>query len=416
MNNSNKTRPAQLPALYWAVLAILLVGLNLRPAITTLAPVVESIEVDLGLSSAAAGFLTSIPLIAFVFLSTRAPRFGARFGFGQAILFSLLILICGFLLRLLPGVAPLFLSMAVVGVAITIGNVLLPAYIKQKYARDAGPLSAVYTASLFLGPAMAAAGTIPLAEAFGSWKIAIASWGLLAVVAVPVWLPHFRASLVEQAHAKQTETPKANAKIDRTSLWGSRLAWSVTLYFAVLSLLFYTISAWLPTILADAGEDIEIASRMLSLVNIVAIPFTLAVALAVHKMANHVWATVGGAVMVIAGLAGILLSDGAFTYVWIVTLGIGLGVEAGIGFSLPILRAISSNQTAVLAGMSQSIGYSVSAMGPVGAGALHDYTDGWDAVLIVLIVLVAVQIVFGFVAGSDRHVDENQIGDYVHEV
>lgn len=416
MDNFNKTGPTQLPPLYWAVFAVLLVGLNLRPAITTLAPVVESIEIDLGLSSAAAGFLTSIPLIAFVFLSTRAPRFGARFGFGQAILFSLLILICGFLLRLLPGAAPLFLSMAVVGIAITIGNVLLPAYIKQKYAKDAGPLSAVYTASLFLGPAMAAAGTIPLAEVFGSWKVAIASWGLLAVVAVPVWLPHFRASMSEQAHAKLNETKEVNTTTAHTSLWRSRLAWSVTLYFAVLSLLFYTVSAWLPTILADAGEDIEIASRMLSLVNIIAIPFTLAVALAVHKMANHVWATVGGAILVIIGLGGILLSDGTLTYVWIVTLGIGLGVEAGIGFSLPILRAISSTQTAVLAGMSQSIGYSVSAMGPVGAGALHDYTNGWDVVLIALIVLVTVQIAFGFVAGSDRHVDENTVpGGHFHE-
>jgi len=99
-----------------------------------------------------------------------------------------------------------------------------------------------------------------------------------------------------------------------------------------------------------------------------------------------------------------------------IVLGIGLGVEAGIGFSLPILRAVSPNQTAILAGMSQSVGYSVSAIGPVGAGALHDLTNGWDIVLIGLIALVVIQILFGLVAGSDRHVDKKTIGDKENEV
>jgi len=244
MTNIDELSPSRLPPLYWATAAVLLVGLNLRPAITTLAPVIGSIEEDLGLTSAAAGFLTSIPLIAFVFLSTRAPVFGRRFGFGTAIQICLFTLIAGFLLRLLPGSMPLFLSMAVVGIAITIGNVLLPAYIKQKYATKAGPLSAVYTASLFLGPALAAAGTIPLASYLGSWQLAIASWGILAIIAIPFWWPHARYSAAEHS-AKQKQQAGAPFKTpDSAALWRNGLAWSVTLYFAVLSLLFYTISAW----------------------------------------------------------------------------------------------------------------------------------------------------------------------------
>lgn len=397
--------PRTLPSSTWAILAVLLVGLNLRPAITSLAPVIGLIEADQNLSSAAAGLLTSIPLISFVILSTSAPRFGRRHGFGRAIEISLFVLIFGFLLRLLPGTMVLYLSMAVVGIAITVGNVLLPAYIKQEYPQNTGPLSAVYTASLFIGPALAAAGTIPLTELFGSWRMAIASWGLLAIVALPVWLPHVRSS-----SGTGGNTAKANASAQPIRLWRSGLAWCVTFYFAVLSLLFYTTSAWLPTILADAGQDIEVASRMLSVVNIVAIPFTLAVALAVHKVKRQVWATVGGAVFVILGLLGILYSPDQYSLLWITLLGIGLGVEAGIGFSLPILRAASPLWTASLAGMSQTVGYSFSALGPVGAGALHDFTGGWNAVLTVMIVLIAIQSLFGIVAGSNRHVDVNTNG------
>ncbi|CCV09420.1 putative permease of the major facilitator superfamily [Mesorhizobium metallidurans STM 2683] len=410
MDQQNRNNDTRLPPLYWAIFAVLLVGLNLRPAITTLAPVIGNIEIDEGLSSAAAGFLTSIPLLAFVLLSTSAPRFGRKLGFGIAIQVSLIILICGFALRLLPTTPALFLSMAVVGVGITIGNVLLPAYIKQKYPARAGPLSAVYTASLFIGPALAAAGTIPLANFFGSWRLAIASWGLLAVAAFPIWWPHARSSRAEKIAGGD-----ARSHSDRTWIWRNGLAWSVTLYFAVLSLLFYTISAWLPTILADFGENIEVASRMLSLVNIVAIPFTLAVALAVHKVDNHVWATTGGAVLVIVGLAGVLVGQGQHTLIWMFILGAGLGVEAGIGFSLPILRVRSSHQTAILAGMSQTVGYSVSALGPVGAGALHDFTNSWEIVLTGLIVLVSVQILFGWVAGSNRRVDDKIIGEQANE-
>lgn len=219
--------------------------------------------------------------MSFVLLSTFAPRFGRRVGYGRAILWSLILLLVGFGIRLIPGTAALFAGMAVLGVAITVGNILIPAYTKAEYADHAGPLTAVYTVSLYLGPALAAGGTLPLMHLLGSWQFAIAAWGLLAVITIPIWWPH-----ATQKHSDPSggdrNAQSASTQV-RVKLWFDPLAWAVTVYFAILSILFYTMSAWLPTLLTGAGEDAATASRMLSLINIAAIPSALGISLAAPR-------------------------------------------------------------------------------------------------------------------------------------
>jgi MFS transporter, CP family, cyanate transporter len=410
-----KTSVPSMPRIGWTTVAVLLVGLNLRPAITALAPVLSDIELDEGLSAAAAGMLTSMPLLVFVLLSTSAPRFGRRLGYGRAILAALFILLIGTGVRLLPGTSALFAGMAVVGVAITIGNVLLPAYIKQRYAAHAGRLSAVYTASLFLGPAFAAAGTLPLMNLLGSWRLAIASWGVLALIAIPFWRPH--AIAPDAAALAQPDKPQGSALASRSErIWSDPLAWAVTAYFAVLSMMFYTVSAWLPTMLISAGKEATTAGAMLSLVNIVAIPCTLAVTLAVHRFRGQVWATTAGAFLIAMGLIGIYASPGSGLVIWIAILGAGFGVEAGVGFSLPILRTRTAAQTAALAGMAQTAGYAFSALGPVGAGAIHDFMDSWQPILQILIALIVAQGFVGLFAGRDLYVNDAHTVETHHAV
>jgi CP family cyanate transporter-like MFS transporter len=388
------------PGIFFTILGVLVVGLNLRPAIVALAPVLDDIKLDHHLSAAAAGLLTSVPLMSFVLLSTFAPRFGRRLGYGRAILWSLILLFVGFGIRLIPSTAALFTGMAVLGVAITVGNILIPAYTKAEYPDYAGPLTAVYTVSLYLGPALAAAGTLPLMHILGSWQLAIAAWGLLAVIAIPIWWPHATQEHIDRRDGSSNAQSVSTEA--RTKLWADPLAWAVTVYFAILSILFYTISAWLPTLLTGAGEDPTTASRMLSLINIAAIPFALGISLAVYRTKGQVWATTAGTVLLGAGLIGLLLSPTQGTALWMIVFGAGHGTATGIAYSLPLLRARNSSQTAALGGLSQTAGYSLSALGPVGAGALHDIVGSWKPILAILIGLVSIQFVAGLFAGRNR--------------
>ncbi len=384
------------PGMLLAGLAILFVGLNLRPAITSVASVAPEIDAELGLGSTLTGLLTTTPILAFVLLSTRAPGWGHKVGVARMIMLSLGILGIGFLLRLIPSTLALFAGMAVAGLAITIGNVLLPTYIKARYPDKSGPLMSVYTVSLFVGPALAAGGTVPIANALGSWRKALFFWVIFVVIAALVWWPHVSNRPI-QSQAQKAPSLKP--------LWSHLLAWAVTFYFAVMSMMFYTISAWLPTALIDRGMASDRASNMLMLLNVVAIPFALVVSLLIHRTRSQVWATLPGSVLVGAGIAGIAFAPLSSVTLWALLLGFGNGIAAGITFSLPLLRSSNAPSTAALGAMSQSAGYALSALGPVGAGLLHSLTGSWPTVMMVLVGLIAVQAICGLFVGQDRHVD-----------
>ena len=312
------------------------------------------------------------------------------------ILLALGLLIVGFCLRLIPATPVLFAGMAVIGVAITIGNVLLPTYIKARYPDHSGVLMGIYTVSLYAGPTLAAAGTVPLAHAFGSWKLALFIWVVLTLIAIPLWLPHVSA---KPLRAQAQQAPR------NAALWRNPLAWAATVYFAVLSVTFYTVSAWLPTILLDRGLSLESGSAMLMWINATAAIFALVVSVLVHRTRSQVWATVSGSVLLGAGLAGLAFAPVNTALIFALLFGIGNGVATGIAFSLALLRSANAQSTAALGAMSQTAGYALSSIGPVGAGMLHDLTESWQAVLILLIVLISTQALAGLWAGRNQQVD-----------
>lgn len=386
------------PGMIVAILAVLAVGLNLRPGITGVAFVLPGITEDFHLGSTAAGSLTTVPILAFVLLSSSAPKWGHKFGVARCIMVSLFVLLVGFALRLVPSVPALYIGMAIVGVAITIGNVLLPTYIRHAYHHKAGILTAVYTVSLFLGPLLAAIGTIPLTNALGSWRWGLFAWAALAIVAIPLWFPHMLAD----GNGMRGEGAKHPSS---RPLWSSPITWAVTAYFAILSVLFYTVSAWLPTILTDRGIALERGSSMLAIINLTAIPFALFVALRVHNSGSQRWATVTGSVLLAGGVVGMAIAPTSTIVVWAILFGMGNGVATGVGFSLPLLRSANGPTTATLAALSQTVGYALSALGPIMAGFLHDQTGNWIVVLWVLFGMLVIQGIAGMIAGKNVSLD-----------
>lgn len=400
------------PSLIIGLLGVLFFGLNLRPAIISVAFVVPQIRSDFALGATAAGLLTSIPLFAFVLLSAQAPAWGRRFGLARTLMAGLLILALGFAIRLVPNATMLFIGMAIVGAAITIGNVLLPAFIKQRYPDHGGLLMGVYTVSLYAGPALASALTLPIARATGSWRIALLSWGVLVLFAAPLWLPQVISARRPKNRVFQDATPH----LPMNRLVRSRLAWAVTAYFAVLSVIFYTVNAWLPTMLIEQGRDADAGGQLLTVVNLVAIPFALVVSILVHRARSQVWATTIGSIGLGLGMAGLYFGPAGAGFAFAALFGIGHGTATGIAFSLAMLRTNSVAGTAALGGMSQTAEYLLSSLGPVSAGALHDVlgdlvSDAWAVVMVVLVAIVLVQLLAGFVAGRDRTLEDELNGN-----
>ena len=125
------------------VLAIVLLAANLRPALTSVAPLIGQIRTDTGISNGVAGMLTGLPLLAFAGLSPIAPRLARRFGMEWVLLASLIVLASGILLRSAGAVAALFLGTAVLGAAIAVGNVLLPSLVKREFPERTGLMTSM---------------------------------------------------------------------------------------------------------------------------------------------------------------------------------------------------------------------------------------------------------------------------------
>ena len=149
------------------LLGLILVALNLRPALSSMAPLLADVSSSLGLSAARAGLLTTLPVLCLGLFAPTAPILARRFGAERVVLGILLTLAAGILLRSAFGEVGLFAGSLVAGASIGIIGVLLPGIVKRDFARQAGAMTGVYTMALCLGAALAAGATVPLSHYFG---------------------------------------------------------------------------------------------------------------------------------------------------------------------------------------------------------------------------------------------------------
>jgi CP family cyanate transporter-like MFS transporter len=376
-----------------AVLAVVLVAVNLRPAVAGVGPVLPDLRDGLSLSGAATAVLTTLPVLCFGLLATAAPRLGRRYGIETVLVGAMAALAIGVLGRVLDGAPALFAGTVVAGGAIAIGNVLLPPLIKRDFPDRTAPMMGVYSMAVSGTAAVAAGAAVPLAGASGlGWRGALGVWAVPAAVAALVWLPRSRG------HTRPPSTPAAR------SLLRDPLAWQLTIYFGLQSLSFYAMLGWLPSMYRDFGASPAMAGFLLSLAGLVQIPVSLVLPGLAGRARTQVGYAVGGTALIGAGLAGVLLAPMAAPYLWVVLVGLGQGACFALGLNLFVLRTRRIADTARVSAMAQSIGYTLCAFGPLLVGLLHDVTGSWTVPLVLLLVLLVPQVVTGALAGRDRAV------------
>jgi len=372
-------------------LVVALAAVNLRPAVASVGPVLPEMRAEVPLSGTGAAVLTFAPVLCFGVLAGVAPRLARRLGIEPVLLAVVVAVAAGLAVRVLDGPVLLFVGTVVAGGAIAVGNVLVPPLVKRDFPDRAGLMMGVYTMAVS-GSAAAAAGlTVPLGDAIGlGWRGALAVWAVPAVLAALAWLPRARA------HTRTAQPPRAR------SLRRSALAWQVTLYFGLQSLSFYAVLAWLPSIYRDYGFGAAEAGLLLSVSGLVQLPVVLVLPALAGRAANQVGYIVACALLIAVGLTGVLLAPTAAAYLWVVLIGVGQGGSFALGLNLFVLRTRRVVDTARLSAMAQSIGYTLCAFGPLSVGVLHDVTGSWTLPLVLLLVLVVPQIVFGVYSGRAR--------------
>ena len=236
------------------LLGLILVALNLRPALSSMAPMLSEVSKTLGLSAAQAGLLTTLPVLCLGLFAPLAPVLARRFGAERVVLGILLTLAGGIILRSSFGEIGLFAGSVLAGASIGVIGVLLPGIVKRDFPKQAGTMTGVYTMALCLGAAMAAGATVPLSEHFDkSWALGLGFWVIPALVAAIFWLPQ-----VGQKHGAHHVAYRVRG------LLRDPLAWQVTLYMGLQSSLAYIVFGWLPSILIGRGLTPTQAGLVLS--------------------------------------------------------------------------------------------------------------------------------------------------------
>lgn len=178
---------------FFLMAGIIFVAFNLRPAITSVGPLIGAIRDETGISNSAAGLLTTLPLVAFALLSPFVPRIAQKLGSEWSILLGLTILGAGIAARSLGMLPPLYIGTVLIGLGVGLCNVLLPGMVKEKFPQKVGLLTGIYTFSMGICAGLAPGFSIPLAENLGlGWRLSLGVWTILIFIAIIVWLPQIR--------------------------------------------------------------------------------------------------------------------------------------------------------------------------------------------------------------------------------
>ncbi|GAA2811309.1 MFS transporter [Kitasatospora sp. CM 4170] len=382
---------------------ILLVALNMRACLAAISPMVGEIQHAFGLSATASGLITTVPVLFQGVGAPLTPRLTRRFGTERVVLGAVLVLGAGVLLRVLPSVAALYAGCVVIGVAIAVLNVSMPGLVKREFPGRAAAMTGVYSTTMLVGATLAAGTSVPLEHVLGGgWQASLGAWSLLALVAAVAWLPQVLRSRQDRAAAPAASTPAAAAARPVPGIWRSPLAWQISLFMGISSLLVYTLVAWMPTILADHGMDRGEAGLVFAFSNLVQVAGAFLVPLMAGRMTSQRALAVVMAALNGVGIAVLLAAPVSGAWVAAAVLGVAQGGSLGLGLAFIVLRTDSAAGAARLGGMSQAVGYLVAAAGPVGAGALHQLTGGWTTPLMLMLVLVGVVGAAGWGAGRNR--------------
>lgn len=382
---------------------IALVGLNLRIAVAAVSPILDVMSEDVALTSAQTGLLGTIPVLSFALFGSLATPVARHLGLEPTMVGALVLSAAGEVLRAAAGSAPGFLAWSMLALAgMGMGNVLLPPLVKRYFPDRIGTVTAVYSVCLSVSTAVPPLVALPLARAAG-WRWSVGVWAAVGLAAAVPWVVVIVRSVAARAHLRElvrrsSSGPSAAVLAQRATggalgiVWRAPLAWAMAVTFAMNSLGTYTVFAWLPEILTDAGLGSDAGGRWLALFAILGLPASLVAPVLTARMRSPFPLVVGFVACWAVGYAGLLLAPAHGTAVWMVLLGIGPS-------TFPILLALIGLRTAtpalavVLSGMVQGVGYAIAALGPIGIGLLYDATGSWDAPLLVLIGLLVVLLV-----------------------
>lgn len=380
------------------LVAIFAVAINMRPAITSIGPMLDVMREELVLTNAQVTLLTTLPVVCMGVFATLAPLLNRLLGLRNT-MYSMLMVVGLFtaLRGFYANYAILVLSSIFIGIAIAIMGPLVSAMIKQRFPNRAASVIGVYSFGMGVGATMSAGLTVLFYEKSGSYPLALGSWSLLSIIGLVFW----SAAMLKRVEVKTSVPVQVfKSQTAQVSPWKVKKAWVFLLFFGLQASAFFSIITWLVPIALSKGMTLLQAGTLVSIMTTVQIVLNIVLPLLMERYAaRKSWLII----LLLVGIVAIaFLWSGLSTFMWIgaVLMGLPLGGLFPAALVLPLDETETPEQTNAWTAMMQTGGYILAGIVPLLIAILYDYTGNHNYTFIIFTLLFLGMFGLTFIIGD----------------
>ncbi|KAE9651184.1 MFS transporter [Pseudomonas sp. PB105] len=370
----------------WLMISVVLVALNLRPSMAAVGPLLSSIRGDVPLSFSSAALLTMLPVMAMGLAMFFGMGLARRFGEHRSIVLSLLVIGVATLSRLfLDSALELIVSAIAAGVGIAMIQALMPALIKSRFSDNVSLFMGLYVTAIMGGAALAASFSPFVQMRTGSWRIGLAIWAVLALLALVFWLAQ---------RSTMPPLPQAGSG-PQASFFGNRRAWLLAIFFGLGTASYTCVLAWLAPYYVEQGWSEQNAGLLLGFLTAMEVVSGLITPAIANRRRDKRGVVAVLLVLIIIGFCGLILSPQALSLLWPCLLGLGIGGLFPMSLILSLDHLDNPRRAGGLTAFVQGIGYLIAGLSPLIAGMIRDQLGSfewawWSLTAVVVLMLLIV--------------------------
>jgi CP family cyanate transporter-like MFS transporter len=375
------------------LLALILAAINLRPGITSLAPLIERIAAELALNRSLISLTTALPVLCMGLLAPLAPRLALRLGLERTIALCMAIIALALLLRLAGHSSVILIGSAVLlGAAIAVAGPLLSGFIKRYFMDRMGSVVGWYSLGMAIGGAGGAVLTVPATHLLGDdWGRGLALWALPALLGLLLWL-----CLPNRVEADQQGEATAGLP------WRKPRAWLISAFFAIQAGLFYALATWAVARYHEAGLSLLQSNSLFSVSMLMGLPSSFLLPWLAQRLGNRYLLLLGCGLLASLSLAMITFAPTFCPELWAVSIGLGLGGTFALSLVLPLYEAGSPLAVSRWTAMMLFVGYSMACVTPVLTGLARDLAGNYQLPFMVLTSLALLMTLLAWLMGIRR--------------
>jgi CP family cyanate transporter-like MFS transporter len=369
----------------WLMISVVLVALNLRPSMAAVGPLLSSIRADVPLSFSSAALLTMLPVMAMGLAMFFGMGLAKRVGEHRSIVLSLLVIGLATLSRLvLDSALELIVSAIAAGMGIAMIQALMPALIKSRFSDNVSLFMGLYVTAIMGGAALAASFAPFVQLHTGSWRIGLAIWTALALLALVFWWAQ-RSALPPLPQAG----PGLRRRFSATVVPG---CWrSFRPRYRVLHLCAGVAGA----VLRGARLEEQNAGLLLGFLTAMEVVSGLITPAIANRRRDKRGVVAVLLVLIILGFCGLILSPQHPSLLWPCLLGLGIGGLFPMSLILSLDHLDNPRRAGGLTAFVQGIGYLIAGLSPLIAGMIRDRLGSFEwawwsltAVIVVMLLIV----------------------------